>query len=75
MLCAYRFCQALHYSKQNVLHNMVPNTLKKVKVISPYNRPRLIIIIIIIIIILRSGYYAGDKIEKNELGWACGAYG
>ena len=20
-------------------------------------------------------YCAGDKIEKNELGWACGAYG
>jgi hypothetical protein len=20
-------------------------------------------------------YLAGDKIEKNEMGWACGAYG
>ena len=20
-------------------------------------------------------YQAGDKIEKNEMGWACGAYG
>ena len=20
-------------------------------------------------------YYADDKIEKNEMGWACGAYG
>ena len=20
-------------------------------------------------------YYAGDIIEKNEMGWACGAYG
>jgi len=20
-------------------------------------------------------YFAGDKIEKNEMGWACGAYG
>ena len=20
-------------------------------------------------------YCAGDKIEKNEMGWACGAYG
>jgi len=20
-------------------------------------------------------FYAGDKIEKNEMGWACGAYG
>ena len=20
-------------------------------------------------------YSAGDKIEKNEMGWACGAYG
>ena len=20
-------------------------------------------------------YRAGDKIEKNEMGWACGAYG
>ena len=20
-------------------------------------------------------YYAGDKIENNEMGWACGAYG
>jgi len=19
--------------------------------------------------------YSGDKIEKNEMGWACGAYG
>jgi len=19
-------------------------------------------------------YFAGDKIEKNEMGWACGAY-
>ena len=21
------------------------------------------------------GYCAGDKMEKNEMGWACGAYG
>jgi len=20
-------------------------------------------------------YFAGDKIEKNEMGWECGAYG
>jgi len=20
-------------------------------------------------------YFAGDKIEKNEMGWACGEYG
>ena len=20
-------------------------------------------------------HFAGDKIEKNEMGWACGAYG
>jgi len=25
--------------------------------------------------VLLTQYYAGDKIEKNELGWACGAYG
>ena len=27
---------------------------------------------------INTGYirvYAGDKIEKNEMGWACGAYG
>jgi len=24
---------------------------------------------------LYSQYCAGDKIEKNEMGWACGAYG
>ena len=25
--------------------------------------------------ILLTQYCAGDKIEKNEMGWACGAYG
>jgi len=24
---------------------------------------------------LLTQYWAGDKIEKNEMGWACGAYG
>jgi len=24
---------------------------------------------------LNAQYCAGDKIEKNEMGWACGAYG
>ena len=24
---------------------------------------------------LNTQYCAGDKIEKNEMGWACGAYG
>ena len=24
---------------------------------------------------LLTQYCAGDKIEKNEMGWACGAYG
>ena len=26
-------------------------------------------------IILLTQYRAGDKIKKNEMGWACGAYG
>jgi len=26
-------------------------------------------------IVLLTQYCAGDKIEKNEMGWACGAYG
>ena len=26
-------------------------------------------------ILLLTQYCAGDKIEKNEMGWACGAYG
>ena len=25
--------------------------------------------------VLLNQYCAGDKIEKNEMGWACGAYG
>jgi len=25
--------------------------------------------------ILLTQYCAGDEIEKNEMGWACGAYG
>ena len=25
-------------------------------------------------LILLTQYCAGDKIEKNEMGWACGAY-
>jgi len=25
--------------------------------------------------VLLSQYCAGDKIEKNEMGWTCGAYG
>ena len=25
--------------------------------------------------VLLTQYYAGDKIEKNEMGWACSAYG
>ena len=24
--------------------------------------------------VLLTQYFAGDKIEKNEMGWACGAY-
>ena len=26
-------------------------------------------------LLLLTRYCAGDKIEKNEMGWACGAYG
>ena len=25
--------------------------------------------------VLLTQYCAGDKIEKNEMGWACGVYG
>jgi len=25
--------------------------------------------------VLLTQYCAGDKVEKNEMGWACGAYG
>jgi len=25
--------------------------------------------------VLFTQYFAGDKIEKNEMGWVCGAYG
>jgi len=25
--------------------------------------------------VLLTQYCAGDRIEKNEMGWACGAYG
>jgi len=25
--------------------------------------------------VLLTQYCVGDKIEKNEIGWACGAYG
>jgi hypothetical protein len=25
--------------------------------------------------VLLNQYRAGDKIKKNEMGWACGAYG
>jgi len=25
--------------------------------------------------VLLTQYCAGDKMEKNEMGWACGAYG
>ena len=28
-----------------------------------------------ILLLLLTQYCAGDKIEKNEMGWACGAYG
>ena len=27
------------------------------------------------IVVLLAQYCADDKIEKNEMGWACGAYG
>ena len=26
-------------------------------------------------VVLLTQYCEGDKIEKNEMGWACGAYG
>jgi hypothetical protein len=26
-------------------------------------------------ILLHTQYFAGDKIEMNEMGWTCGAYG
>jgi len=29
----------------------------------------------IVLPLWRTQYFAGDKIEKNEMGWACGAYG
>ena len=28
-----------------------------------------------IVFVLLTKFCAGDKIEKNEMGWACGAYG
>jgi hypothetical protein len=28
-----------------------------------------------LMILLLTQYWAGGKIEKNEMGWACGAYG
>ena len=28
-----------------------------------------------VLTLLLTQYRAGDKIEKNEMGWACGAYG
>ena len=28
-----------------------------------------------VLFVLLTQYCAGDKIEKNEMGWACGAYG
>ena len=27
------------------------------------------------LLVLLTQYCAGDKIEKNEMGWTCGAYG
>ena len=32
-------------------------------------------LLIAIRFVLLTQYCAGDKIEKNEMGWACGAYG
>ena len=29
----------------------------------------------LIVHVMLTQYCAGDKIEKNEMGWACGAYG
>ena len=29
----------------------------------------------LLLYILLTQYCAGDKIEKNEMGWACGSYG
>ena len=28
-----------------------------------------------VLTVLLAQYFAGDKIEKNAMGWACGAYG
>jgi len=36
---------------------------------------RILLHIIIIRCVLLTQYCAGDKIEKNKMGWACGAYG
>jgi len=29
----------------------------------------------VLFFVLLTQYCAGDKIEKNEMGWACGTYG
>ena len=32
-------------------------------------------LILFVTSVLLTQYCAGDNIEKNEMGWACGAYG
>jgi len=35
----------------------------------------IILMFIVHMTVLLTQYCAGDKIEKNEMGWACGMYG
>ena len=35
----------------------------------------LLLLLLLLLSVPLTQYCAGDKIEKNEMGWACGAYG
>jgi cell division protein FtsL len=35
----------------------------------------LLLVVVVVVVVVLTQYRAGDKIEKNEMGWACGAYG
>ena len=34
-----------------------------------------LLLLLLVVVVVLTQYRAGDKIEKNEMGWACGAYG
>ena len=57
---------------------LILSYLKSIKIVKIQNMRQLasfFLCFLTTLLVLLTQYCAGDKIEKNEMGWACGTYG